>query len=191
MPEEHADAEETSFTKHEDVERRRHMQSLKVLLVGVIAVVVGGAGWIYAQQKPSAGTLSPQDYVEIYQLYGYYTRDVDPGSDRNASWLFADDGSFETPQGEKHKGPQQLKEFYETIRNRQTFGIRHVNSNFLIHPTAEGAQGTAYMIQVEQRESSKPIAVTVFGVYHDTFVKTRAGWRFKDRVFKWDGPRGK
>ena len=66
-----------------------------------------------------------------------------------------------------------------------------MNSNFLIHPTPEGAKGTAYMIQVEQREAANPIAVTVFGVYHDTFVKTRAGWRFKDRVFKWDGPRGK
>ena len=35
-----------------------------------------------------------------------------------------------------------------------------------------------------------PIAVTVFGVYHDTFVKTPEGWRFKDRVFKLEPPRG-
>jgi len=167
------------------------VRSLRILLVGVTAMVIGGAAWIYAQQKPASATLSPQDYVEIYQLYGYYTRDVDPDSERNASWLFTEDGTFESPNGEKYKGPQQLKDFYETVKNRQTFGIRHVNSNFLIHPTREGARGTAYMIQVEQRDASKPIAVTVFGVYHDTFVKTRDGWRFKDRAFKWDGPRSK
>ncbi len=38
------------------------------------------------------------------------------------------------------------------------------------------------MIQVERRDTSKPIAVTIFGVYHDTFVKTAEGWRFKSRA---------
>jgi hypothetical protein len=167
------------------------MRRLTIVLVGVTAMVAGGAIWVYAQQKAASGMLSSQAYIEIQQLYGYYTRDVDPGSPRDASWLFAADGSFETPQGQKYTGQQQLKEFYEQLRKRQSFGIRHLNSNFLLHATPEGASGTAYMIQVERRDASKPIAVTVFGVYHDTFVKTPAGWRFKDRVFKSDGPLGK
>jgi hypothetical protein len=167
------------------------MRRLTIVLVGVTAMVAGGAIWVYAQQKAASGMLSPQDYIEIQQLYGYYTRDVDPGSPRDASWLFAADGSFETPNGQKYTGEKELKEFYEQLRKRQSFGIRHLNSNFLLHATPEGARGTAYMIQVERRDASKPIAVTIFGVYHDTFVKTREGWRFKDRMFKSDGPLGK
>ena len=162
----------------------------RILLVAVTAVVVGSAVWMHAQRKPGASTLSPQDTLEIQKLYGYYTRDVDPGSERAASWLFTADGTFETPQGLKLSGQQQLKEFYEGLRKRQSFGIRHLNSNFLLDSTPEGAQGTAYMIQVERREASKPIAVTVFGVYHDTFVKTPEGWRFKSRRFVSDGPVG-
>jgi hypothetical protein len=160
----------------------------RILLVAVTAVVAGGAVWLHAQRKPGTPALSPQDTLEIQQLYGYYTRDVDPNSERDASWLFTADGTFETPQGLKLSGQQQLKEFYEGLRKRQSFGIRHLNSNFLLHPTPEGARGTAYMIQVERRDSSKPIAVTIFGVYHDTFVKTAEGWKFKTRVLRQDGP---
>jgi len=161
----------------------------KILLVAVTALVVGGTVWL-SGQRSSGATLSPQDMVEIYQLYGYYTRDVDPHSERDASWLFTTDGTFETPQGLKLSGQQQLKTFYEDLRKRQSFGIRHLNSNFLVHATPGGARGTAYMIQVERRDASKPIAVTIFGVYHDTFVKTADGWRFKSRIFRPDGPIG-
>src|SRR5258706_33260 len=35
--------------------------------------------------------LSPEDYIEIQQIYGMYARDVDPGSVRVASWMFTDD----------------------------------------------------------------------------------------------------
>ncbi|HEV8316391.1 MAG TPA: nuclear transport factor 2 family protein [Vicinamibacterales bacterium] len=156
-------------------------------IVGAIVVISGGV-WLYAQQqKTSTPMLSPQDYLEIQQLYGYYTRDVDPGSERDASWLFAPDGSFEV-RGQKHTGRKALQEFYERIRKNQSFGIRHVNSNFLLFPTPEGARGTAYMVQVERRDASKPVQTTLFGVYHDTFVKTPEGWRFKSRVFRPDGP---
>jgi hypothetical protein len=146
---------------------------------------IGGA-WVYAQQ-PRGPMLSPQDHLEIQQLYGYYTRDVDPGSERDASWLFAPDATFEI-RGQKHTGAKALKEFYERVRKNQAFGIRHLNSNFLLVPTPEGARGTAYMVQVERKDASQPIAVTMFGVYHDTFVKTADGWRFKSRVLRPDGP---
>ena len=37
------------------------MRRLTIVLVGVTALVAGGAIWMYAQQKPAAGTLSPQE----------------------------------------------------------------------------------------------------------------------------------
>lgn len=151
-----------------------------------IAALIG-ITWISAQSRQASATLSAQDYVEILQLYGYYTRDVDPGSEQNAAWLYTKDGTFEF-RGQKHTGQKALQEFYEGVRKRQAFGIRHLNSNFLLLPTKDGARGTAYMVQIERREASKPIAATLFGVYHDTFAKTADGWRFTSRVLKQDGP---
>ena len=50
--------------------------------LGVIVAISGGV-WVYAQQqKTSSPMLSPQDYLEIQQLYGYYTSAAPP-----ASWL--------------------------------------------------------------------------------------------------------
>ena len=162
------------------------MRASKPVLILVAILAVAGGGWTYAQQKASR-TLSPQDQLEIQQLYGYYTRDVDPGSERDASWLYAPDGTFEFGAA-KHTGEKALREFYAGVRKNQSFGVRHLNANFLITPTPEGASGTAYMIQVERRDASKPVAVTLFGVYHDTYVKTAAGWRFKHRRLVADGP---
>jgi hypothetical protein len=163
------------------------MRISRVLPILALMVAVSGATWIYAQQRNSASMLSPQDHLEIQQLYGYYTRDVDPGSERDASWLYTPDGVFEN-RGRKTTGEKELKEFYTRVRKNQAFGVRHLNSNFLLTRTPEGAEGTAYMIQVEQRDASKPTAVTLFGVYHDTFVKTPAGWRFNSRTLVFDGP---
>ena len=163
------------------------MTLTKALSQLVLTAALVSATWIYAQPRQSSATLSAQDYVEIQQLYGYYTRDVDPGSEQNAAWLYSPDGTFEF-RGQKQTGQKALQEFYEGVRKRQAFGIRHLNSNFLLLPTKDGARGTAYMVQIERREPSKPIAATLFGVYHDTFVKTADGWRFKSRVLKQDGP---
>src|SRR3989442_699580 len=91
------------------------MRAVTALPILGAIVVIGGGVWLYAQQqKTSTPMLSPQDYLEIQQLYGYYTRDVDPGSERDASWLFAPDGSFEG-RGQKHTRRKALQEFYERI----------------------------------------------------------------------------
>ena len=163
------------------------MRVLKALPVLGLIVAASSGVWVYAQQKNAPPMLSPQDYLEIQQLYGYYTRDVDPGSERDASWLYSPDGTFEF-RGQKQVGQKALQEFYARVRKGQMFGIRHLNSNFLLLPTPEGARGTAYMVQVERREAANPITVTLFGVYHDTFVKTPEGWKFKSRVLRQDGP---
>ena len=50
-------------------------------------VMSSAATWLYGQQQRTtgAGMLPSEDYLEILQLYGYYTRDTDVGSQREAS----------------------------------------------------------------------------------------------------------
>src|SRR5947207_405770 len=62
-------------------------------LVALISVAVTRA--LDAKPTRRAGSnvlLSPEDYIEIEQLYGMYARDNDPGSMRDASWMFTKDG---------------------------------------------------------------------------------------------------
>ena len=70
------------------------MQKWRILLIVIAAAIVLGTTWIYVQQQRRPGShvlLSADDYIEIHQLYSFYARDVDPGSTRNAAWMFADD----------------------------------------------------------------------------------------------------
>jgi hypothetical protein len=167
------------------------MRKLRDLLVLTAAVAVAaGTTWIYAQQRRPGShvLLSPEDYMEIHQLYSFYARDVDPGSKRNAAWMFTEDAVADMG-GRKYTG-QALKDFYAGVPKNQSAGVRHFNSTYVIVGTPEGARGSSYMMQVERRKEGSPIEVTMFGKYEDRFVKTPDGWRFKERTWTPDTFRG-
>jgi hypothetical protein len=157
-------------------------------LTAVIAVI--GATWVYAQQrKPGSHVLlSAEDYIEIQQIYGFYTRDVDPGSVRAASWMFTPDGVAQ--MGNTRYTGQALKDFYAKVPQNQSAGVRHFNSTYVIVGTPEGARGSSYMMAIERKGEGKPIEVTLFGKYEDRFVKTRDGWRIAERIWTPDSFRG-
>jgi hypothetical protein len=166
------------------------MRKSRILLIVIAAALVLGTTWIYAQQRRPGShvLLSPEDYMEIQQLYGFYTRDVDPGSTRNASWMFTDDAVAQ--MGTRRYTGQELKDFYAQVPKNQSAGVRHFNSTYVIVGTPEGARGSSYMMQVERRTDKGPVEVTLFGKYEDKFVKTRDGWRFKERIWTPDTFRG-
>jgi hypothetical protein len=163
-----------------------------VRLAGILVVALAGGfggAWMYAQQQrlpETTGMLSPQDYLEIQQLYYLYSRDVDPGSRNNAARLFTTDGVFDLGQT-KYAGEKALTEFYEK-NTRQVFlaGERHFTSNLVIVPTGGGAHTSSYMMQVERLDEGLPVQITLFGKYEDDVVKTPAGWRFKTRMWRSD-----
>src|SRR5215210_5486949 len=128
------------------------MRMSRILLILVVTLMVIGTTWIYAQQQHRTGShvlLSPEDYMEINQLYGFYARDVDPGSKRNASWMFAEDGVAQ--MGTTRYTGKALKDFYEGVPKNQSAGVRHFNATYVIVGTPEGARGSSYMMQVERR----------------------------------------
>lgn len=166
------------------------MRTSRILLILIAAGCIAGTTWIYAQQRRPGShvLLSPEDYMEIQQLYGFYARDVDPGSKRNAEWMFASDGVAQI--GTRRYTGQELKDFYAQVPKNQSAGVRHFNTTYVIVGTPEGARGSSYMMQVERRSEGKPAEVTLFGKYEDRFVKTRDGWRFKERIWTADTFRG-
>ncbi len=161
-----------------------------VALISVAATRALDAKPSYA--KGSHVMLSAEDYIEIQQLYAMYSRDVDPGSVRDASWMFSKD-AVAVISGPKMTTPEEFKKFYLGVKNGQATGggVRHFNTSYVIVGTPDGgARGSSYMMQVETRERGGSPEVTLFGKYEDKLVKTKEGWRIKERVWRGDSYRG-
>jgi hypothetical protein len=162
------------------------MKSSKYLALAALAIAIANSAWLYAQQRKLPSMLPPEDYLEIQQLYGYYARDVDSGTQRDASWMYTDDGLWDV-QGTRIVGKEALKKWYAVTPPGMTKGgVRHFSTNLVLVPTAEGARGSAYMIAVERKSKGGPTEFTTWGKYEDRLVKTPKGWRFKERVWRAD-----
>lgn len=142
----------------------------KILIAaGLLAAIVGGTAWTYAQS--GSGTLTPQDYVEIQQLYARYNWAIDAGDIEGYVALYTPDGTFNT-----FTGADGLRTF---MKQRSGGTRRHWNSNLVITPSPEGATGKVYLLLVDVGQ--KPPAISTAARYSDVLVKTSGGWRFKKR----------
>jgi hypothetical protein len=132
--------------------------------------------------KPPA--LAPQDYLEIRQLVARYAYAVDTGADNGAVYasLFAPDGAFLDRAGRATTGQDNLA----ALARRNTRGLQsafHFIMNHVIEPSPEGATGKEYLVQLRMGESERPNEIFGGGHYEDVYVRTRDGWRFKQRQF--------
>ena len=138
------------------------------MLTVTAILAVSGATWIHAQHQRTSSMPSAEDYLEIQLLYYPYAHDVHPGSEWNAAWLYTNDGVFQA----------SVQHFNGTVAT--------VPLAARIVPTAEGTRGSGYMLQIQKRQQDGPIEIILFGTYADRLVKTRDGWRFKERIFRSD-----
>jgi len=149
-------------------------------------------------KKGTHVNLSPEDYLEIVQLINEYPRDVDPGSVRDASWMFMN-GAHSTGMtgGAPMTTPQDHKHFYSSLIAEKTGqarkgGNRHFNTSPIIIGLPDGtARGSSYMMGVSIKEKGGKPTIDLMGKYEDIYVKTPDGWRFQKRTFyegKWGEP---
>jgi hypothetical protein len=158
----------------------------KSRIVAALSVCLGlaGVGWGFAQQRPSGPTLSPQDYFEIQQLYARYALYLDTGNSAGFLSLWTSDGEFVAgrPAGQAQAVRTPLKGTEALTRMGSVGGWRHFNSNLIITPTTDGAEGMVYLARFNMRVGAVPAPIDETGIYKDTLVRTPAGWRFKKRV---------
>jgi hypothetical protein len=173
-----------------------------VLAVALAAVI----GTTSGQVKPGVKALTPMDYIEIWQLVNRYAFAADTGSNNGYDYadLFAPDGEFVRPYA---KGREQLA----ALARGPSLGpdnTVHYIVNHVIEPTADGAIGKAYVIELNWdiapaqatagtggRQGTGPAngwdlvgrkageLTRIGGHYEDVYVKTLAGWRFRKRDF--------
>lgn len=162
-----------------------------VVLIALCAVAAVAA----VAQTPSASApreLTALDYFEIQQLVAKYARAIDTCSNNGYDYadLFTADGafipSFNGQPGTPVRGRERLAEVSgggsRGCKNVGWIdqGVRHLYVNHIITPTAEGATGVVDMLMIGL--GGDPNKIEYDGYYEDTYVKTKDGWRFKQRV---------
>ena len=150
--------------------------SMCVMAICLVSVASVNAG------QGSGGRLTAEDHIEVQQLYVRYAHTLDLGDAEGWADTFTPDGVFANS-----KGRAELITFAKGFYDGGG-AARHWNSQVLITPTAEGADGSCYLLLVDT--GVQPVGITVSGIYQDKIVKTPAGWRFQERVATIERPAG-
>jgi bifunctional aromatase (cyclase/dehydratase) len=151
----------------------------------ILAVGAASAGVALAQSRGARTALSPQDYIDIQQLYARYAQTIDAGDAEGWANTFTADGVFNNSS----RGHDQLVQFIHDWRDKRDGAHRrHWNSNLVVTPTAGGASGSVYLLLLNSG-ARPPVPVSSY-IYEDALVKTPAGWRFKTRVLHQDPAAG-
>jgi SnoaL-like domain len=146
----------------------RKILALAGFLVVLVALAVG-----FERHGTAAASLTVQDYMDIQQLYSRYYQTIDAGESEAWANTFTADGVFNT----NTRGHDALVE--SNRRGGTNRPLRHWHSNLTITPTAEGADGHTYVMQIDI--TTKPPSISTYSRYDDKLVKTSQGWRFKVR----------
>jgi hypothetical protein len=145
-------------------------------------------------QAPAAAPreLTALDYIQIEQLIARYARAIDTCSNNGYDYadLFTPDGAFVPSFEGKAGAPIQGRERLAAVSGGGSNGcknvpwieqgVRHIYTNHVITPTAEGATGVVDMLMIGL--GGDPNKIEYDGYYEDTYVRTAQGWRFKQRV---------
>jgi hypothetical protein len=131
------------------------------------------------------GSLAPEDYAEIQQLYARYASDVDSAAGNGAAFagLFTADGVLTEESGKTYAGRAKLMELARTAPAKRPSNTRHLVWNVKIDPSPTGASGKAYVVVSRVAETGQPAVVIDVGQYWDDLFKTPEGWRIKRREF--------
>jgi hypothetical protein len=154
----------------------------------VVSVGVAAPRAVRPQQHSTSSThlftLTPLDYLQIQQLVARYAYALDSGADSGRMYadLFSPEGAFVERNGQEITGRDALAAL--AVRTQKgPMVVFHFIMNHVIEPTADGAIGREYLIQLKIGEDGKASEVAGGGHYDDAYVKTANGWRFKRRQF--------
>lgn len=147
----------------------------------VIAIAIGALGLSAALQAMAAG-LTPQDYMEIEQLYAKYNDTIDHNDGEGYASTFTKDGVFNN-----NTGHDALAGFVKQWHEKMNGGTRrHWNNNLRLTGDGKSAKGSVYLMLVDI--GTKPISIMTTASYSDELVKTADGWRFTKRTTARDAP---
>ena len=162
-----------------------------VAVLGLALARVLGVGVTSAQ----SGTLTALDYHEITQLINRYAYGIDTCANNGYDYanVFTADGVFIDRNSDAGfaAGGRVLAQGREALATLVGGGSRgcatklvwtdwsHLMLNHEITPTADGATGRVYLVQLGMEG---PGSVARHGGYEDVYARTPEGWRIKSRT---------
>jgi hypothetical protein len=172
--------------------------SMRSLAVLAAAAAIGFAAGRFADvgsAAAQAGALTALDYQEITQLINRYAYGIDTCANNGYDYanLFAADGVFVDRNSDAGfaAGGRVLAQGRDALAALVGGGSRgcatklvwtdwsHLMLNHEITPTADGAAGRVYLVQLGM---NGPGSVARHGGYEDIYVRTPDGWRIKSRT---------
>jgi len=168
-------------------------------LTVALSATVGAATTALMLSMPrvdaASAKLSAADYQEIAQLTNRYAYGIDTCANNGYDYadVFTPDGEFidrNSDAGFKAGGRVLAKgrEALATLIGGGSRGCKtklvwtdwsHIMSNLVVTPTADGATGRLYLLQMDIKG---PGTIERHGGYEDVYVKTKDGWRIKSRT---------
>jgi SnoaL-like domain len=150
------------------------MKKISHLALFTALGLFAGASWA------AAPPLSAQDNFEIQQLYARYNNAIDSGDAEGWAATFTPDGVFNT-----FSGHDALVGFVKMWREKLGGATRkHWNTNLQISGDSKEATASVYLMLVDF--GTKPASILMTGMYSDSLIKTKDGWRFTKRTTKGD-----
>jgi SnoaL-like domain len=162
---------------------------IRTVSAGLVALGLATAAGSQAQAPTE---LTALDYIQIEQLIARYARAIDTCSNNGYDYadLFTADGVFIPSFNGRQLNPIQGRERLAEVSGGGSNGcknvgwieqgVRHIYTNHVITPTAEGASGVVDMLMIGL--GGDPNKIEYDGYYEDRYVRTPQGWRFQERV---------
>ncbi|HEY8518751.1 MAG TPA: nuclear transport factor 2 family protein [Gammaproteobacteria bacterium] len=161
--------------------------------LALIAMVAFAAFLRHDALAQRGASLTAMDYVEIQQLVNRlnFALDYCTNGGRDFADLFVEGGTYTIDQGDGNPLTRSTREELialaggpdcESRKSPPSAYILHLAESLVIEPSAEGARGVSYAIYPSSkgRYFQEDVAGQL-GLYHDEYVKTADGWRFKSR----------
>ncbi|HEY7670926.1 MAG TPA: nuclear transport factor 2 family protein [Gammaproteobacteria bacterium] len=142
-------------------------------------------------QAPAA--LTAIDYIEIQQLVNKlnFALDYCGNGGRDFADLFVEGGRYIIDSGDGMPIVRDTREGLITLaggpscearKTPPSSHILHLAEGLVIEPAPEGARGTSYAIYPASKgEYFNAETAGQLGIYHDEYVRTPEGWRFRSR----------
>lgn len=165
-----------------------HMKRIHLQLAVALLLALPRAA-LPQEQAP----LSAMDYIEIQQLVNRlnFALDYCTNGGQDFADLFVDGGRFVIDSGD---GMPSVRDTHEALiklasgpdcearRTAPSSYILHLAESLVITQASGGATGMSYAIYPSsQGKYFSPEVAGQLGIYHDEYVRTDEGWRFKSR----------
>jgi SnoaL-like protein len=168
-------------------------RSLALRAAAAAALIALALASRHAALAQAGGSLTAMDYIEIQQLVHKlsFALDYCTNGGRDFADLFVDGGQYTIDRGDGKPTIYNTREDLakvaggpdcEAVKSPPRSYVLHLSESLVIEPSPDGARGKSYAIYPANKGKylQDDVAGQV-GFYHDEYVKTADGWRFKSR----------